>query len=218
VIELLKRTIYNFMQRKISSIQAKVDDQIPKFDLLERHLTHVKLLPNRRVLLEYLPKNGIVAELGVNRGEFSLEIMQACKPEVLHLVDAWGSERYHGGLRTVVENTFEKDIAAGRVQIHQGYSTEMASKFPDGFFDWIYIDTDHSYEVTKAELQAYKHKIKSEGIIAGHDYIQGNWGRILRYGVMEAVHEFCVQEDWELVFLTTEMSNSPSFAIRKIVS
>lgn len=217
-MKIIKTKVYQIIHKKFSSIQKNIDDQIPKIDLEDKHIPNITILKNRSKLLEVLPKHGIVAELGVNRGEFSFEIMKVNQPKELHLVDAWGSERYHGGLRKVVETTFEKDIAVGRVQIHQGYSTEMASKFPDGFFDWIYIDTDHSYSVTRDELQAYKHKIKPGGIIAGHDYIQGNWGRILRYGVMEAVHEFCVQEDWELVFLTTEMSNSPSFAIRKITS
>lgn len=210
--------MYNFIHQKVSKVQMKVDAQIPKFDLQEKHLTNVKLLPNRNALLEHLPKHGKVAELGVNKGEFSREIMLVNAPSELHLVDAWGSDRYHGGLRRGVESVFAEEIADGRVQIHQGYSTDMAAKFAEGFFDWIYIDTDHSYSVTRDELQAYKQKIKPGGLIAGHDYIQGNWGKILRYGVMEAVHEFCVQEDWELVFLTTEMSNSPSFAIRKIHS
>lgn len=215
---MFKSLVYKFIHKKVSSVQTKLDSKIPKIDLDEKHITSLKFFTNRVAMLENLPKNGVVAELGVNRGEFSLEIMQVNQPKELHLVDAWGSERYHGGLRKLVEAKFENDIAVGRVQIHQGYSTDMASNFPDEFFDWVYIDTDHSYAVTKAELQAYKHKIKHGGIIAGHDYIQGNWGKILRYGVMEAVHEFCVQEDWELVCLTTEMSNSPSFAIRKITS
>lgn len=157
-----------------------------------------------------------MAELGVNRGDFSKEIMCICTPEKFHLVDAWGSERYHLGLRKDIELMFKDQIALDKLIINQGLSTDMASKFPDKYFDWIYIDTDHSYEVTKAELQAYNNKIKPGGIIAGHDYSQGNWGKILRYGVMEAVHEFCVKENWEFVYLTIEMSNNPSFAIRKI--
>ena len=167
-------------------------------------------------MLDQLPKNGVVAELGVNKGEFSQEILRASGPRIFHLVDAWGSERYHDGLRKGVESKFQNQIDIGRVKIHQGYSTDLASSFENGYFDWIYIDTDHSYQVTKDELQAYKDKIKPGGFIAGHDYSQGNWGKILRYGVMEAVHEFCIQEDWELIYLTIEMSNNPSFAIRKI--
>ncbi|MBT0813036.1 class I SAM-dependent methyltransferase [Litoribacter ruber] len=218
MLKILKRKLYKYFHKRFVDVQNNIEKQIPKYDLERKHILRLETLSNRSELLERLTKNGVVAEIGVNKGSFSKEILEKSNPQELFLIDAWDSGRYHGGLRKVVETTFEKDIAVGRVQIHQGYSTEMASKFSDGFFDWIYIDTDHSYSVTRDELQAYKHKIKPGGIIAGHDYIQGNWGRILRYGVMEAVHEFCVQEDWELVFLTTEMSNSPSFAIRKITS
>jgi len=213
---MIKKYIYKFFHQKVSDVQSKIDAQIPKFDLKEKHISKLKILPNRLVLLENLPKNGFVAELGVNKGDFSKEILRISTPQKFHLVDAWGSERYHLGLRKGIELMFNDEIASGKLIINQGLSTDMARKFPDGYFDWIYIDTDHSYEVTKLELQAYKNKIKPGGTIVGHDYSQGNWGKILRYGVMEAVHEFCVKENWELVYLTIEMSNNPSFAIRKI--
>lgn len=216
-MNIIKGKIYNFFKKKVSETQSKIDIQIPKYDLQEKHISNVKLLPNRSSLLEFLPKNGKVAELGVNKGDFSLEILQINSPKELILIDVWSSKRYHGGLREIVETRLKEFIQNRVVNIHQGYSTALSNKFADGDFDWIYIDTDHSYTVTKAELQAYKSKIKPGGFIAGHDYIQGNWNETLRYGVMEAVHEFCVKEDWELVFLTTELSNSPSFAIRKIL-
>ncbi|MCU0386267.1 MAG: hypothetical protein MUE38_09580, partial [Flavihumibacter sp.] len=59
-------------------------------------------------------------------------------------------------------------------------------------------------------------KLKPGGIIAGHDFIKGNWLSGYRYGVMEAVYEFCVTHNWELIFLTTETNDHPSFAIRRI--
>jgi len=58
--------------------------------------------------------------------------------------------------------------------------------------------------------------IKSGGIIAGHDYTIGNWVDGYRYGVIEAVNEFCVNDDWEMIFLTAETDQYRSFAIRKI--
>lgn len=82
--------------------------------------------------------------------------------------------------------------------------------------DWIYIDTDHSYETTRDELRLYASKVKDGGIIAGHDYVKGNWITTYRYGVIEAVHEFCVGNDWELIYLTAEPLESQSFAIRKV--
>lgn len=95
-------------------------------------------------------------------------------------------------------------------------STEAAQDFEDGYFDWIYIDTDHSYETTRDELELYAPKMKPGGIIAGHDYKIGNWISMYRYGVIEAVHEFCVKHNWELIYLTVEPSESQSFANRKI--
>ncbi|GAB3006352.1 hypothetical protein GCM10027284_25360 [Cyclobacterium sediminis] len=214
----MKNQVYKFIHHKVSSVQTKIDALLPKYDLQEKHIANLKVLTNREVLLERLPKNGIVAELGVNEGKFSQEILSISKPQILHLVDTWDSERYHGGLKSQVELTFESQIMEGKIKIHQGYSTVLESSFHDKYFDWIYIDTDHSYQNTKNELQAYKDKIKPEGFIAGHDYSQGNWSKILRYGVMEAVHEFCIEEGWELIYLTIEMSNNPSFAIKKIHS
>ena len=95
-------------------------------------------------------------------------------------------------------------------------STDTALEFEDGYFDMIYIDTDHSYATTRDELAAYLPKMKPDGIIAGHDYSLGNWVTGYRYGVIEAVHEFCVAHDWELLYLTAEPLERQSFAIRKI--
>ena len=58
--------------------------------------------------------------------------------------------------------------------------------------------------------------MKADGIVAGHDYSMGNWKDDIKYGVIEAVHEFCVNCHWELIYLTTELSTNPSFAIRKL--
>lgn len=95
-------------------------------------------------------------------------------------------------------------------------STDAAYDFPDNYFDWIYIDTDHTYETTRDELRLYAPKMKKGGIIAGHDYVHGNWISTFRYGVVEAVHEFCVQFGWEIIYLTIEPTENQSFAIRKI--
>ena len=102
------------------------------------------------------------------------------------------------------------------VTVHRNNCVEAAKKFKDGYFDWIYIDTDHSYKTTIKELEAYRNKIKHNGFIAGHDYLLGNWNGWVRYGVKEAVYEFCTKYNWEIVFLTSEINNSPSFAIKDI--
>ena len=167
-------------------------------------------------LLKTLPPNSICAEIGVDKGVFSEEILQFVAPSKLHLIDAWGDpHRYHDGLKSFVKDKFKTQILAGQVVMNIGFSTDVLRMFPDHYFDWVYLDTDHTYKTTAAELAILKSKMKSGGIIAGHDYINGNWISGFRYGVIEAVHELCVKEDWELLYLTIETGQSQSFAIRK---
>jgi len=79
------------------------------------------------------------------------------------------------------------------VYIRHGYSTDVVADFDSAYFDWIYIDSAHSYDVTRDELRAYARTVKPNGMMAGHDYKMTNWRKHLRYGVVEAVHEFCVE-------------------------
>ena len=118
--------------------------------------------------------------------------------------------------KKLVLNKFKNEIDSGKIQVDLGLSTDVVNQYEDGYFDWIYIDTDHGYEVTKAELEIYRTKVKKGGIIAGHDYILGNWRAMIKYGVIESVHEFCVNHNWEIIHLTMEGSNFPSFALREI--
>jgi hypothetical protein len=48
-------------------------------------------------------------------------------------------------------------------------SIEAAKEFADDSIDLVYIDSDHSSERVKAELNAWLPKVKSTGYIAGHD-------------------------------------------------
>ncbi len=93
---------------------------------------------------------------------------------------------------------------------------KVLQNFPGHSFDWVYLDTYHSYQVTADELLLLKDKVKIDGIIAGHDYIIGNWIRDCRYGVIEAVHEFCFKQNWELIYITINKNEMPSFAISRI--
>ena len=94
--------------------------------------------------------------------------------------------------------------------ICKGYSTDWAKKFPDSFFDWIYIDADHSYQAVLDDLAAWYPKIKTHGIISGHDFppyadtdnphpAHENYP----FGVEKAVTEF-FKNDLHNLYLTNE--------------
>lgn len=180
-------------------------------------LLHCQVMPDRRALLETFPKKGVYAELGVDEGVFSKMLFEICQPETLHLVDIWGDSRYHDSKRRAVEKLFREAIDRKTVIIHHTSSIQAADSFEDDFFDCVYIDTDHSYETTLSELRAYASKVKPGGYLAGHDYIQGNWIDMQRYGVREAVSQFLSEQtDWVFAFITMEVTEPPSFALKKL--
>ena len=216
----IKRKLLNHYTNVVKKLHIEKAERwekaVPVFELEEKHLKNLKVVSNRMALLKKLPSNGVVAEIGVDEGNFSEQILKYNRPKKLHLVDLWHSERYHQGKRKGVEAKLNKEIASTQVEMNIGYSTEVVNHFQSNYFDWVYIDTSHAYKLTLEELKAYGEKMKEDGIMAGHDYIPGNWKGQVKYGVIEAVHEFCFKYDWEFLYLTMETRDHRSFAIRKI--
>lgn len=215
ILKNYKEEILRNYDKYLLNVKA-LEFDLPRLELTERHIRNIKIIEDRNLLLELLPKNGVIAELGVDNGDFSFLILSKTTPKKLHLIDAWDSERYNNSKKDFVFNRFEKEISEGVVEVNIGYSIEVLKTFENNYFDWIYIDTDHTYITTKKELAIASEKVKRKGIIIGHDYYMGNWVAGYKYGVIEAVHEFCVLNNWELIYLTIEQSIPPSFAIRKL--
>ncbi|HZV44680.1 MAG TPA: class I SAM-dependent methyltransferase [Saprospiraceae bacterium] len=188
----------------------------PRVNFNPRHVQHLVSLSDRTELLYRLPTEAVVAEIGVNEGDFSEKILSICRPQKLVLIDVWASKRYHGGLFDKVKSRFAAQLQNQQMEIIRDLSFGAIASCPDHFFDWVYLDTDHTYSTTKRELDLLRPKMKPGGIIAGHDYIIGNWDAGYRYGVIEAVREFCLAYNWEMIFLTHELDIPPSFAIREI--
>ena len=216
-LRIIPRPFRKWREEQAREKRAAREQAIPKLELSQKHVQNGKLLVHREQLLAMLPKHQVCAEIGVNKGDFSAQMLELTLPAKLHLIDAWGDpKRYHDGLQLLVEERFRDEIARQRVEINRGLSTDVLATFPDGYFDWVYLDTAHTYSVTSAELALLEHKVKRDGIIAGHDYSMGNWVGGVRYGVIEAVHELCVQGGWEILYLTLETHLARSFAIRRL--
>ena len=90
-----------------------------------------------------------------------------------------------------VVNMFKSD---DRVKIIRDFSVNSSHSFPDEYFDFVYLDADHTYQSVKEDLESWWPKIKKGGILSGHDYIDGDLtirlGHSVRFGVVEAVEEF----------------------------
>lgn len=187
----------------------RIFDSIKTLRFLEpKHVEGCKAILDRHLLLEQMPKNAVVAEIGVDRGRFAERIYEVTQPKQLHLIDLFQFEYQITDVNTLFENNAD-------VKMHQIKSADAGQLFEDEYFDWIYIDTDHTYETTKAELNAFADKIKPGGLISGHDYFQVGISNGFSYGVMSAVHEFVVINDWRLYAVTLEPLENQSFVIQK---
>lgn len=179
------------------------------------HTENCRVLPSRDALLQRLARDGVAAEVGAAFGDFTASILMLNKPRCLHLIDSWESSRYEEGLKKI-RTRFEKEITAERLVLNRGYSTDELKKFDDAYFDWVYIDTNHSFGTTFAELELSAKKVKPDGMIAGHDFCTGNVIDPVPYGVIEACAKFCVEHGWQYRYLTLESHGHFSFCLSKI--
>jgi hypothetical protein len=83
------------------------------------------------------------------------------------------------------------------VKIHRGRSADVASKFPNRYFDMLYLDADHHYDAVLADLVAYAPKLKTGGIIMGDDFLEDFSHTDGLYGTIDAVNTFIKRTDFK---------------------
>jgi hypothetical protein len=83
------------------------------------------------------------------------------------------------------------------VKVHRSRSVELANKFPNRYFDTIYIDADHHYDTVLADLVAYAPKLKTGGIIMGDDFLEDFSRTDGLYGTIDAVNTFIKRTDFK---------------------
>lgn len=179
----------------------------PAPQLRDEHLRHCSVVPERRVLLERLPKGGIVAEVGTLQGEFAGEILRIVEPRELHLID----HEIHPRVREMAEDPSLRD----RVHVHHRDSAEALETFPDAYFDWIYIDAQHAYAGVKRDVGVARRKVKIDGLLVFNDYVIWSYVEMQPYGVVAAVNELCIEDDWELVYLALPSHMYCDVAVRR---
>ena len=142
---------------------------------------------------------------------FSDKILSICSPDKLYMIE-YGKD-YCVNLR----NKFAEEIKEGIVEVLEGDSVEMLEAFSDKSLDFVFLDATHDYEHPKKELEICNRKIKDDGIISGHDYTRFSMWECSQYGVIEAVNEFILTYNYEMIYLTLDMLHSnSSFALRKM--
>ncbi len=195
--------------------RKKIYDDIPKVALSPMHLDNAILVESRLSMLDKLPKGLRALEIGVAEGGFSAEMWKRLAPSHLTLVDPWEGERYSLGYE-MVQKRFSEQIRNGYVKTVKSLSVNFLKNCEVCSFDFIYIDTNHTYGTTIQELRLADRVVAPCGFIAGHDYTMGNPVTPMVYGVIQAVSQFCVECNYRFKYLTVEPGGWNSFCLIKI--
>lgn len=82
-----------------------------------------------------------------------------------------------GAQLVLIDTYFSPDVLKNLAPIAQilgphraGISWEQAAAFEDASLDYVMVDADHAYESVAKDIAAWFPKIRSGGILAGHDY------------------------------------------------
>ncbi len=123
----------------------------------------------------------IGAEIGVASGDFS-KLICLTNPQVkLYGVDPW--KMYDGYFEYKSEAAYDENykdmlkkmnpyIRHKKYVIIRKSSLEALKEIADGSLDFVYIDANHEAPYVQQDLEGWSKKVRSGGIIAGHDYIR----------------------------------------------
>lgn len=121
---------------------------------------------------------GTAVEVGVAEGCYA-DLFLSEWPHQYVMVDTWrhldGYLDCMNGPDNEHEQRYLKAMSVAskykdRCSILRMDSLEASSKFSDRSLSFVYIDADHSFEGCRKDVLAWAPKIKSGGILAGHDY------------------------------------------------
>eukprot|EP00392_Amoebophrya_sp_AT5.2_P007383 g7397.t1 len=75
--------------------------------------------------------------------------------------------------RKMVTPAGEKNIFTPRIRACRDLTSACVAHFPDGYFDFIYVDARHDYKGVFEDLELWwpKLKVKRPSVIAGHDFL-----------------------------------------------
>lgn len=185
----------------------------------------MKIFSNRLEMVASVAEGSIGAEIGVQAGEFSRQLL-TLPIKRLYLIDPWKhqvgsyasdiSNIDQGGMdslhRAVVEE-FTKDF---RVEIWRksGFDVGLNFFYLEWQTDWVYIDGNHSEGAVYADLMIWSRNLNTRGVIMGHDYTNRPEANAQGFGVVDAVDKFCADEGWTMTAITSE--DWPSYMLEKI--
>lgn len=182
-------------------------------------------------LLKNLNLNGIGVEIGVLEGAFSEVILSTSNLKKLFLIDIWKHMEDYEDVNNVEQDKQEEryfkvlskfENYGSRVSIIRADCNIAVKYMTDNYFDFIYIDANHSYKAVLNDIIKWYPKVRRGGILAGHDYVDGETsdfnfpGKVMmKCGVKSAVNEFVKKNNLQFHITEKTMRDWSSWYLMK---
>ena len=173
----------------------------------------LKKINDRRDIPLLLNKmqSAVICEIGVKEGAHFNSLLTSNAIKKAIGIDIWAET----GVRSQNDDSYEQqrldsiyasmkqlEKRDSRVEIIKDFSPVVSSRFQDNYFDFVYIDADHTEEAVYADLNAWWSKVRPGGVLAGHDYcemtLKYNNSTDVVFGVIPAVNKFISENNLEL--------------------
>jgi cephalosporin hydroxylase len=128
-----------------------------------------------RSIAQKLPNGCRIVEVGVADGHSAIFLAETLadmgKRFELYMIDSLsygGTEQANTIIRNIVKSGLGESIT-----FLQMSSLDASCKWPDNWAHFVFLDSSHTYEQTKAEVRLWYRKVMHGHILSGHDF-QGN--------------------------------------------
>jgi len=115
------------------------------------------------------------AEIGVEKGHYSLVLCMANPNLKLKCIDPWlpfkaVTTRTEEESERCYQSTIKR-LTPYNVEIIRAKSLDAVRQIEDGSLDFVYIDGLHEFDGIMLDLITWAPKVRQGGIIAGHDFV-----------------------------------------------
>ena len=163
------------------------------------HDTGYELRPSGQAVLDKFGRMPLViAEIGVREGQNTIAMLKYMPIGHVFMID--GYEPYysneHDHSSVADQEIWYKNMFTymrpylGVVTLVSKPSKFASELFPDEFFDYVYIDANHSGKCVYEDMTLWLPKVKANGILGGHDMNDERFPE-----VPVAVNRFCQERN-----------------------
>ena len=199
-------------------------------EISEEQTRQTVILKNRYSIVDVLAKSNKalrIMEVGTAAGDYAQLMSDAINIEKMILIDKFDDEDImpNGSNRYSKDKNYEFVVDRFKhnpeIEIIKGMSNEILPRFipaqESDKFDFVYLDSDHSFSNVYNELLYASQIVKPSGIIGIDDFSAAVDDPIHPYEVMQAVTTFLeVNKEWKVRFFSFGTESLQNIYISRI--